>query len=189
MLFFYSVCLSVYLFRLLPLLFCLVPFFSYAICSSHTLSPPLPYPPFFIYSLFPSPYYTCTCTLCHYPSFLYRSQELANPTDKRIFIVAAALYKDYSIGQLYSLTSIDPWFLHKMKSIINCVRSLEKVHSEVHVCNYVCIYMYMYVTVYVHGCNYVCTCMYMYMYMYMYTLRYMYVTMYVTMYVSICTCM
>ena len=80
-------------------------------------------------TLFPSPYYV----LCHYPSFLYRSQELANPTDKRIFIVAAALYKDYSIGQLYSLTSIDPWFLHKMKSIINCIRTLEKVHSEVHV--------------------------------------------------------
>ena len=130
----------------------------------------------------------------HYSSFLYHSQELANPTDKRIFTVAAALYKDYSIGQLYSLTSIDPWFLHKMKSIINCIRSLEKVHSEVHVCN--CVYT----CIYVHVCNCVhvctCTCTYVYTtcsYMYVQCMYLVYMYMYVHVYtvcnyVYACTC-
>ena len=44
--------------------------------------------------------------------------ELMNPTDKRIFVVAAALKAGYTVDKLYQLTRIDPWFLHKMKNII-----------------------------------------------------------------------
>ena len=51
--------------------------------------------------------------------------ELMNPTDKRIFVVAAALKAGYTVDKLYQLTRIDPWFLHKMKNIIAFHTSLE----------------------------------------------------------------
>ncbi|KAG8235696.1 hypothetical protein J437_LFUL014040 [Ladona fulva] len=46
-------------------------------------------------------------------------EELAQPTDKRIFVLAAALKAGWSIDRLYELTKIDPWFLHQMQKIIN----------------------------------------------------------------------
>eukprot|EP00092_Neocalanus_flemingeri_P024222 GFUD01026270.1.p1 GENE.GFUD01026270.1~~GFUD01026270.1.p1 ORF type:complete len:2226 (-),score=685.36 GFUD01026270.1:76-6753(-) len=52
--------------------------------------------------------------------------ELMHPTDKRIFVVAAALKAGYTIDKLYELTKIDRWFLAKMKNIINCHTSLAK---------------------------------------------------------------
>ncbi|XP_043188105.1 CAD protein-like [Amphibalanus amphitrite] len=45
-------------------------------------------------------------------------EELAQPTDKRMFVLAAALKVGYTIDRLYELTRIDKWFLHKMKNII-----------------------------------------------------------------------
>lgn len=52
-------------------------------------------------------------------------QELATPTDKRIFVLAAALRAGYSIERLYELTRIDRWFLHKMKNITDHALLLE----------------------------------------------------------------
>lgn len=46
-------------------------------------------------------------------------QELEHPTDKRMFVLAAALKAGYTIDRLYELTRIDKWFLHKMKNIIS----------------------------------------------------------------------
>lgn len=56
-------------------------------------------------------------------------EELSHPTDKRIFAVAAALYDEasYPIERLSSLTRIDPWFLAKMKNIIDMIRTLKKI--------------------------------------------------------------
>ncbi|KAJ7341427.1 hypothetical protein JRQ81_005509 [Phrynocephalus forsythii] len=51
--------------------------------------------------------------------------ELETPTDKRIFVLAAALWAGYSIERLYELTKIDRWFLHKMKSITDHALRLE----------------------------------------------------------------
>ncbi|CAL1543202.1 unnamed protein product [Lymnaea stagnalis] len=51
--------------------------------------------------------------------------ELQHPTDKRIFVLAAALKQDMSIDKLYELTRIDCWFLHKFKNIINKYNELE----------------------------------------------------------------
>ena len=45
-------------------------------------------------------------------------KELEEPTDKRTFVLAAALKANYSIAKLNELTKIDPWFLYKMKNII-----------------------------------------------------------------------
>ncbi|NWJ08702.1 PYR1 protein, partial [Crypturellus undulatus] len=51
--------------------------------------------------------------------------ELEMPTDKRIFVLAAALRAGYSIERLYELTKIDRWFLHKMKNITDHAVLLE----------------------------------------------------------------
>lgn len=47
------------------------------------------------------------------------------PTDKRIFVLAAALRDGYTVDQLYQLTKIDRWFLHKMKNITDHERLME----------------------------------------------------------------
>jgi carbamoyl-phosphate synthase large subunit len=49
-------------------------------------------------------------------------KELSNPTDMRIFVIAAALEKGYSVERIHELTKIDPWFLSKLRNI----RDLEK---------------------------------------------------------------
>ncbi|XP_067326291.1 multifunctional protein CAD [Anolis sagrei] len=51
--------------------------------------------------------------------------ELETPTDKRIFVLAAALRAGYSIERLYELTKIDRWFLHRMKNIADHALRLE----------------------------------------------------------------
>ncbi|MEE4260826.1 MAG: carbamoyl-phosphate synthase (glutamine-hydrolyzing) large subunit, partial [Bacteroidales bacterium] len=44
--------------------------------------------------------------------------ELNNPTDKRIFVIASAFKKGYSVEDVYQLTKIDRWFLEKLWNII-----------------------------------------------------------------------
>nr|NVI70451.1 rudimentary [Cucujiformia] len=56
-----------------------------------------------------------------------KDDELAQPTDKRMFVVAAALKEGYSIEKLYQLTKIDKWFLQKMKRIIDWNTQLETI--------------------------------------------------------------
>lgn len=51
-------------------------------------------------------------------------QELANPSDKRIYAINKALKKGYSIEKINQLTHIDPWFLHKLKNIVECEKEL-----------------------------------------------------------------
>lgn len=56
---------------------------------------------------------------------MFVSQELQTPTDKRIFVLAAAFRAGYTVDQLYELTKIDRWFLHKMKNITDHEHLLE----------------------------------------------------------------
>ena len=51
--------------------------------------------------------------------------ELANPTDLRIFAMAQALEEGYSIERIYELTKIDPWFIGKLKNIVDMKNTLE----------------------------------------------------------------
>ena len=53
--------------------------------------------------------------------------ELECPTDKRMFVLAAALKSGYTVDRLYDLTKIDRWFLVKMQNIIQCYSSLESL--------------------------------------------------------------
>lgn len=41
------------------------------------------------------------------------------PTDKRIFILTTTMKQNFTIDQVYELTAIDPWFLNKMKNIVD----------------------------------------------------------------------
>lgn len=49
------------------------------------------------------------------------------PTDKRIFVIAAAMEQNFSIEELYRLTAIDPWFLNKMKNIVDMKAELGQI--------------------------------------------------------------
>ena len=63
--------------------------------------------------------------------------ELANPTDLRIFAIAQALEEGYSINRIFELTKIDPWFIGKLKNIVDykskllSYNSLEELPAEV----------------------------------------------------------
>ena len=52
-------------------------------------------------------------------------EELANPTDLRIFAIAQALCEGYTIERIQELTKIDPWFLQKLKNIVDYKLVLE----------------------------------------------------------------
>jgi carbamoyl-phosphate synthase large subunit len=52
--------------------------------------------------------------------------ELSNPTDRRIFAIAEAFGKNYTIDQIHDKTKIDRWFLQKLKNIFNIKNELEK---------------------------------------------------------------
>jgi len=52
--------------------------------------------------------------------------ELANPTDMRMFAIAAAFEKGYSVQKLHELTKIDPWFLSKLENIYQYSLVLKK---------------------------------------------------------------
>ncbi|XP_029635734.1 CAD protein isoform X2 [Octopus sinensis] len=57
-------------------------------------------------------------------------EELQNPTDKRIYVVASALKKGYSIEKLYQLTKIDRWFLNRFKVIVDQYTLLEQFQTR-----------------------------------------------------------
>ncbi|WRT68279.1 carbamoyl-phosphate synthase, large subunit [Kwoniella shivajii] len=43
--------------------------------------------------------------------------ELANPTDKRLFAIATALKRGYSVEKLNKMSNIDPWFLTRLERL------------------------------------------------------------------------
>ncbi|MDR2127424.1 MAG: carbamoyl-phosphate synthase (glutamine-hydrolyzing) large subunit [Prevotellaceae bacterium] len=63
-------------------------------------------------------------------------KSLSEPTDMRIFVIAQALERNFSIDDIHNLTKIDKWFLYKLKNINdiahklhNC-KSIEEVDNE-----------------------------------------------------------
>ena len=44
-------------------------------------------------------------------------EELLNPTDKRIFAIASAFHRGYSVDKIWQMTNIDKWFLWKLLNI------------------------------------------------------------------------
>jgi carbamoyl-phosphate synthase large subunit len=56
-------------------------------------------------------------------------QELNQPTDMRIFVIADAFEKGYTVDQVFELTKIDKWFLVKLQNIFNHKNLLEQYKS------------------------------------------------------------
>ncbi len=53
------------------------------------------------------------------------AEELSHPTDMRIFAIAEAFEKGYTIEKIHDLTKIDPWFLGKLKNIHDYKQKLQ----------------------------------------------------------------
>ena len=51
--------------------------------------------------------------------------KLIKPNSLRLFYIAAAMQNDMTIDELYSLTKIDPWFLHQIKEIVDAEEELK----------------------------------------------------------------
>ena len=56
-------------------------------------------------------------------------EELANPTDLRIFALAQALEEGYTIERIEELTKIDPWFIERMKNIVDFEHQLQTYNA------------------------------------------------------------
>ncbi|MCE4566252.1 carbamoyl-phosphate synthase (glutamine-hydrolyzing) large subunit [Maribellus sp. CM-23] len=56
-------------------------------------------------------------------------QELSNPTDRRIFAIAEAFNKGYSIDEIHEKTKIDRWFLQKLNNIYKIKLELRQVNE------------------------------------------------------------
>ncbi|MHC1706650.1 MAG: carbamoyl-phosphate synthase (glutamine-hydrolyzing) large subunit [Bacteroidales bacterium] len=63
-------------------------------------------------------------------------EQLLNPTDLRIFWIAMAFHKGFSVGEIFDLTRIDRWFLGKLNNIYKLgnrlreEKSLESIDDE-----------------------------------------------------------
>ena len=53
------------------------------------------------------------------------AKEIAVPTPKRILAIARAMKKNWSIEKINKLSGIDPWFLEKLKNIIDTEKELK----------------------------------------------------------------
>lgn len=56
-------------------------------------------------------------------------EELSHPTDLRIFAIAEAMGRGYTIGRIEELTKIDKWFLERLRHIVDLKHRLEACHG------------------------------------------------------------
>lgn len=57
------------------------------------------------------------------------SAQLYNPTPKRIFAISKALSLGLSVERIYKLTGIDPWFIYRIKNIVDQEIALKKTRK------------------------------------------------------------
>jgi carbamoyl-phosphate synthase large subunit len=57
-------------------------------------------------------------------------KELCAPTDERVFAVYTALSRDMSIERIYELSHVDPWFLAKLKNIVDISNELKRCEGS-----------------------------------------------------------
>ncbi len=53
-------------------------------------------------------------------------KELKEPTDKRMYAIVEAMKQGYSIDRINQLSHVDPWYLHKIKNIVEIDDRLQK---------------------------------------------------------------
>src|SRR4030065_1649845 len=55
---------------------------------------------------------------------------LSHPDDLILYYVAAALKKGISVEKIYNLSAIDPWFIEKIKNIVDIETKLKEKSLE-----------------------------------------------------------
>ena len=65
-----------------------------------------------------------------FPSDDEIEKKLSTPNSQRIFYLRYALQAGMSIDAIYQLTSIDPWFLHQLKQIVDLEASLRQIGAQ-----------------------------------------------------------
>ena len=65
----------------------------------------------------------------NHTSFENLDEELANPTDLRVFAIAQALEEGYTVERIEELTKIDKWFLSRLKNIVDLKHKLESYNK------------------------------------------------------------
>ncbi len=55
---------------------------------------------------------------------------LTNPTDERLYKIVKALKMGISIEEIYQLSGVDPFFLHKIQKIVDMENKLRSLHLE-----------------------------------------------------------
>jgi len=68
--------------------------------------------------------------VCNEIQFNDLEGELEEPTDKRMFAIVEAIRRGCSIDRIYELSKVDPWFLHKMKNIVEVEDKLRSYKLE-----------------------------------------------------------
>ncbi|WP_455392560.1 carbamoyl-phosphate synthase (glutamine-hydrolyzing) large subunit [[Eubacterium] cellulosolvens] len=63
--------------------------------------------------------------VCNDLKFDNLDRELQEPTDRRMFAIAEAMNKRYSVSKISKLSKINPWFLHKMKNIVKTAKKIK----------------------------------------------------------------
>jgi len=63
--------------------------------------------------------------VCNNIEFKELEKELKKPTDKRMFAIAEAIKRQWSIDKIFKLSLVDPWFLYKIKNVVDIEKKLE----------------------------------------------------------------
>ena len=58
------------------------------------------------------------------------SEELAKPTDERVFAISEAIKAGFSIDDIHKLSHIDKWFLYKINNVVNIEQQLRQVGEQ-----------------------------------------------------------
>ena len=61
---------------------------------------------------------------CHHEQFDDLERELREPTDRRMFAIAEAFRQNYPVERVYELSKITPWFLYKIRNIVELEKKL-----------------------------------------------------------------
>ena len=56
-------------------------------------------------------------------------EALANPTDKRVFVISKAMLSGMSVERIHELTKIDRWFLHRLHNIVETYHDLAQCNG------------------------------------------------------------
>ena len=68
--------------------------------------------------------------VCNDIKFDDLDKELIEPTDKRMFAIAEAIKRGYSIEKINELTKVDRWFLYKIKNIVDIEKKLQRCNFK-----------------------------------------------------------